>query len=265
MNEQRKTIYAERMKVLRGEDVHEQMLKYIPDYVLKVVSETVNMEELPEKWDLDVLNQALQQRVYPDECDFEITEQMAEKWDNEYAIEKISKEVIKAYEQKIINIKEETHGQVDYHQVERNELLRTVDRNWIDHIDAMDQLRKGIGLRGYAQQDPVIAYKNEGYDMFEEMVERIQTVTISRLLKGRIVRVEQKPAPSQQAKPIPTAPVAKPEAPKPLTQEAVQEFMTNAQSVNRPKVNKKSVGRNDPCPCGSGKKYKDCCYWNDHK
>ena len=75
--------------------------------------------------------------------------------------------------------------------------MRSVDRNWIDHIDAMDQLRKGIGLRGYAQQDPVIAYKHEGYEMFEEMIERVQTTTISRLLKGRIVRVPM-PQPAQR-------------------------------------------------------------------
>lgn len=189
MNEQRKTIYGERMKVLRGEDVHEQMLKYIPDYVKKVVGEAVNTDAMPEKWDAEALNEALVQRVYPDECTFEITPEMLEKWDYDYAIEKISKEVTKAYEQKIVNIKNETRGQVDYHQVERNELLRAVDRNWIDHIDAMDQLRKGIGLRGYAQQDPVIAYKQEGFDMFEEMIERIQTITISRLLKGKIIRI----------------------------------------------------------------------------
>ena len=99
-----------------------------------------------------------------------------------------------------------TDGQVDYHQIERNELLRSVDKNWIDHIDAMDQLRKGIGLRGYAQQDPVIAYKQEGYEMFEEMIDRVQTTTISRLLKGRIVRV-------QNGQPVPVSAPARPARP----------------------------------------------------
>ena len=136
MNEQRKTIYGERLKVLKGEDVHEQMLKYIPDYIEKVVGETVNTEAMPEKWDEDALNEALKTRVYPDECTFTVTRDMLERWDYQKAINKISKEVIAAYEQKIVNIKNETHGQVDYHQIERNELLRSVDRNWIDHIDA---------------------------------------------------------------------------------------------------------------------------------
>ena len=311
MNEQRKTIYGERLKVLKGEDVHEQMLKYIPDYVEKVVNETVNTDAMPEKWDEESLNNALKTKVYPDECTFEITRDMLERWDYEAAIKKITNEVKKSYEQKIINIKNDTHGQVDYHQIERNELLRAVDRNWIDHIDAMDQLRKGIGLRGYAQQDPVIAYKQEGYEMFTEMIERVQTTTISRLLKGRIVRLRPgqlpaRPQPAQQnGQPQPAA--AQPaaaqsaatqssasapaEAPaQPQTAEAhtapspaassnvarvpmpssnmamrPQEFTPNPTGKQAPLVKKKEVGRNDPCPCGSGKKYKDCCYWKDHK
>ncbi len=305
MNEQRKTIYGERLKVLKGEDVHEQMLKYIPDYIEKVVGETVNTEAMPEKWDEDALNEALKTRVYPDECTFTVTRDMLERWDYQKAINKISKEVIAAYEQKIVNIKNETHGQVDYHQIERNELLRSVDRNWIDHIDAMDQLRKGIGLRGYAQQDPVIAYKQEGYEMFTDMIDRVQTTTISRLLKGRIVRVrpgQQPGRPAPAARPaepaqapaaedkaeVPekaegdtapaaqSAPAARPAPAGPVNMQAAsagglamrpQEFTPNPVGPQAPLVRgkKKEPGRNDPCPCGSGKKYKDCCYWKDHR
>ena len=307
MNEQRKTIYGERLKVLKGEDVHEQILKYVPDYVSKIVNETVNTDAMPEKWDEEALNEALRQKVYPDECEFEITRELLEKWDYERAINRISKEVIKAYEKKIENISEMTEGQVDYKQVERNELLRSVDRNWIDHIDAMDQLRKGIGLRGYAQQDPVIAYKQEGYEMFEEMIDRVQTTTISRLLKGRIVRVQpSRPVPVQQITPPPAptgvAPMnagvaaraqeimqkrmeeqkanggltppaaATPSAAStgPVIGDAPQppkDLMTNSEGKHLPKINsaKTEIGRNDPCPCGSGKKYKNCCYWKDHK
>jgi preprotein translocase subunit SecA len=320
MNEQRKTIYGERIKVLKGEDIHEQMLKYIPDYVAKVLSETVNTDAMPEKWDEEALNEALKQRVYPDECEFVITRDMLEKWDYEYALKKISKEVIDAYEKKIENIKVDTDGQVDYHQIERNELLRAVDRNWIDHIDAMDQLRKGIGLRGYAQQDPVIAYKHEGYEMFDEMIGRIQTTTISRLLKGKIVRITpqytQRPVQVQPQQPRQTIAPMNPaiiekarqiaaqklkeleeakakEAEKategdvkaptedtptkeevkaggPIIGEAPKDptdLMANIGGKAIPQVADKNskVGRNDPCPCGSGKKYKDCCYWKDHK
>ncbi len=256
---------------------------------------------MPEKWDEEALNNALRQRVYPDECEFVITREMLERWDYQKAISKISKEVIKAYEQKIVNISEMTDGQVDYRQVERNELLRGVDKNWIDHIDAMDQLRKGIGLRGYAQQDPVIAYKQEGYEMFDEMIDRIQTTTISRLLKGQIVRVQngvpvapQRPrnvAPvnpavaaraqemmqqrikereeaEKNAQPAPAEPEKQPEAPARESGPAIgdapeppKDLATNIGGKQLPKVNAKNskIGRNDPCPCGSGKKYKNCC------
>lgn len=290
MNEQRKTIYGERMKVLKGEDIHEQILKYIPEYIAKVLSETVNIDAMPEKWDEVALNEALRVKVYPDECNFEITREMLEKWDYNYALDKISREVIKSYEQKIENISAETMGQVDYRQVERNELLRSVDRHWIDHIDAMDQLRKGIGLRGYAQQDPVIAYKQEGYDMFDDMIDRIQTITVSRLLKGRIVRVQPaarpinqgvapvNPAVAERAKEMAEAqqkqtegettqsgaPARPSENSPSVATEAMpvmpKGLVENIGGKPQPKINKNAkVGRNDPCPCGSGKKYKNCC------
>ncbi len=281
MNEQRKTIYGERMKVLRGENIHAQMLKFIPDYVAKIVGETVNTDALPEKWDENALNEALRQKVYPDECEFEITRELLEQWDYEYAIERISKEVISSYEQKIQNISVDTNGQVDYYQIERNELLRAVDRNWIDHIDAMDQLRKGIGLRGYAQQDPVIAYKQEGYQMFDEMIDRIQTTTISRLLKGRIVRVEQGRQVPVQRRPIAMNPSVAEHTREVAAQRAAEQsgpavgdapqapsdLATNIGGKAQPRVNDNNsrTGRNDLCPCGSGKKYKDCCYWKDNK
>ncbi len=259
MNEQRKLIYAERLNVLRGGDVHGQMLKYIPDYVSKIINETVNTDAMPEQWDEEALNAALKQKVYPDECVFEITREMLERWDYDYAVEKISKEVIKSYEKKIENIKNDTHGQVDYHQVERNELLRAVDRNWIDHIDAMDQLRKGIGLRGYAQQDPVIAYKQEGHEMFEEMIDRIQTTTISRLLKGRIIKIipnsrpipvqlpaqPAKQSPVQQAKPE-GAPAAKPPVGPvyaPVSRET--DFVPKDVRIHRPDKDEEIKGGNE--------------------
>ncbi len=238
MNEQRKLIYAERLNVLRGGNVHEQILKYIPDYVSKVVNESVNTEVMPEQWDGAALTEALQQKVYPDECQFVITHEMLERWDYDAAIRKICKEVTAAYEQKIENIARDTNGQVDFLQIERDELLRAVDRYWIDHIDAMDQLRKGIGLRGYAQQDPVIAYKEEGHEMFDEMIERIQTTTISRLLKGRIVRMpanmmramqqNASPAKSVQAPAQPVAP-----APKPVDENG--NYVPEGTQIHRPK------------------------------
>ena len=319
MNQQRIIMYAERMRVIKGENVHEQVLKYIPGYVEGVVRATVNADDAPEKWNEDDLNAALERYLLPEGTHF-VTREKLEKWDFDVAIRKISKKTAECYEAKIARIKEEMPV-VDFGRVERDVLLSYVNSNWIDHIDAMDQLRKGIVLRAYGQTDPVIAYKQEGFAMFDEMVERIQERTIRFLLKCSI-RAEQRPvqrifpsrpaprpAPQQAAqaqqpaqsvsggKNDPPAPPAAQTAPAPAAQTApapaaqqspaqpaVPEQGMGAESMapvggeNLPKAvdvdslrtsgeNKfnpatmkkgKKVGPNDPCPCGSGLKYKKC-------
>ncbi|MBQ8659094.1 MAG: preprotein translocase subunit SecA [Clostridia bacterium] len=196
MNKQRMVMYGERMNVLRGEDVHQQVLKYIPDFVVDTVAGAVNIEDMPELWNEDDLNAALEAKMLPEGTNY-VTRERLMKWDYELAIKKITNKVTKEYEKKIEEYKELG---VDFGAIERRVLLMTVDRNWIDHIDAMDQLRKGIGLRAYGQVDPVISYKKEGFDMFDEMVERIQRTTISVLLKVKL-EVRQQPA---QPAPAPT-------------------------------------------------------------
>jgi preprotein translocase subunit SecA len=185
------------MNVLRGNDVHDQVLKFIPDYVAETVSSTVNIEDMPELWNEEELNKALEAKLLPEGTNY-VTRERLIKWDYELALKKISKKVVKEYEKKIADLKEIG---VDFSTIERRVLLMTVDRNWIDHIDAMDQLRKGISLRAFGQVDPIISYKKEGFDMFDEMVERIQRTTISVLLK---VKVQIQPAPA----PAPTAPAS---------------------------------------------------------
>jgi preprotein translocase subunit SecA len=194
------------MNVLCGENVHEQVLKYIPDYVTETVAAAVNADAMPELWNEEELNAALEAKVLPEGTNY-VTRERLMKWDYELAIKKITKKVIKEYEKKIEDLKAEG---IDFSAVERRVLLMTVDRNWIDHIDAMDQLRKGISLRAYGQVDPVISYKKEGFDMFEEMIERVQRSIISVLLK---VKIEARPAPqvlrpTQPAQAPATAPAA---------------------------------------------------------
>ena len=197
MNKQRMVMYEERMNVLRGADVHEQVLKYIPDYVAETLCSAVNVEDMPELWNEEELNAALEAKVLPEGTNY-VTRERLMKWDYELALKKISNKVVKEYEKKIEELKAQG---VDFSAVERRVMLMTVDRNWIDHIDAMDQLRKGISLRAYGQVDPIISYKKEGYDMFDEMVARIQRSIISLLLK---VKIETRPAPApmQAARPV---------------------------------------------------------------
>ena len=191
-------MYEERMNVLRGADVHAQVLKYIPDYVAETLSAAVNVEDMPELWNEEELNRALELKVLPEGTNY-VTRERLMKWDYELALKKISNKVAKEYEKKIEELKEMG---IDFGAVERRVLLMTVDRNWIDHIDAMDQLRKGISLRAYGQVDPIISYKQEGFDMFDEMIARIQRTTISTLLK---VKVEARPAPVQRVNAAPMA------------------------------------------------------------
>ena len=215
MNKQRLVMYEERMNVLRGADVHAQVLKYIPDYVAEILSSAVNVEDIPELWNEDELNAALESKVLPEGTNY-VTRERLNKWDYALALKKISRKVEKEYEKKIEELKE---AGVDFSSIERRVMLMTVDRNWIDHIDAMDQLRKGISLRAYGQVDPVIAYKKEGFDMFDEMVERIQRQIISTLLKIKIeIRVAppQPQAPQQPAASTPARAIRR-QMPSPLS------------------------------------------------
>jgi len=209
MNKQREVMYGERMNVLRGANVHEQVLKYIPDYVAETLSAAVNVEDMPELWNEAELNAALEAKVLPEGTNY-VTRERLTKWDYELALKKISKKVEKEYEKKIEELKELG---IDFYAVERRVLLMTVDRNWIDHIDAMDQLRKGISLRAYGQVDPIISYKKEGFDMFDEIVERIQRTTISVLLK---VKVEGRPVLAPAPTPTPAPAAAPTSSPRPF-------------------------------------------------
>lgn len=229
MNTQRQVIYEERLKVLRGENIHENILKLIPDYVEGVVKDTVDASQNLAKWNYERLNKVLQDKVLPLGIEF-LDEEKCEKWDYEYFMEKLLEKTIDEYEKKIVRYQEEE--EIDYHAVERDVLLTNVDRKWIDHIDNMDRLKRGISLRGFANEDPINPFKMEGLEMFEEMVESIQNDTVFLLLK-----MELRKEPVKQPKPVLNANDGK----------------------NITVKSDKAPGRNDLCSCGSGKKYKNCC------
>ncbi len=232
MNKQREVMYAERMKVIKEDDIHSDILKLIPDFVRYLVSSIINNENKPETWDLEALNNAIEMKLLPKGSEF-VTKERANNWDYEYMLSKITQETIRVYEEKIANYKEQG---INFSEIERMVLLRNIDTKWIDHIDSMDQLRKGISLRSYGNVDPVLEYKKEGYEMFEDLTAAIQDDTVTLLLKAELQRV-------------------------PIRQETPQNLQTNqtAGPVIHKRVAKQEIGRNDPCPCGSGKKYKNCC------
>lgn len=233
MNKQREVMYAERMKVIKDENVHEDILKLVPDFVSYVVGSVIDNQNKPETWDMEELNKAIELRLLPKDSKF-ITKEKIENWDYDYLIEKLTEETINVYEAKIERYKEQG---VNFSEVERVVLLKNIDTKWIDHIDAMDQLRKGISLRGYGNIDPVVEYKKEGYEMFEDLTAAIQDDTITLLLKAELRKVPQ------------------------MAKEEKKDLISNKEgsTTNFMRKAKQSIGRNDPCPCGSGKKYKNCC------
>ena len=233
MNKQREVMYAERMKVIKDENVHEDILKLIPDFVRYTVGTVIDNENKPETWNLDALNDVIELKLLPKDTHF-ITKERAENWDYDYMIDQLVNETISVYEAKIARYKEEG---VNFSEVERIVLLKNIDSKWIDHIDAMDQLRKGISLRGYGNIDPVVEYKKEGFEMFEDLTSAIQDDTITLLLKAELRKV-------------PT-----------ITKEEKKDLITNKEgsTTNLQRKAKQVIGRNDPCPCGSGKKFKNCC------
>jgi preprotein translocase subunit SecA len=237
MNTQRQVIYEERNTVLKGGDTHQKILNLIPDIVQDIISRTVNIGQEPSKWDREKLNKALEERVLPDGTDY-LTESRLEKWDYQEILDRTIKKVIEVYEEKIEKYRELG---IDFNDVERVVLLKNVDTKWIDHIDAMDTLKRGISLRGYANENPINAYKREGLDMFEAMIESIQVDTVTILLKSEVRATPQKV-----------------QASKDLTEGGGSSETKPTGTI----VKGKKVGRNDPCPCGSGKKYKNCCGQN---
>ena len=154
-------------------------------------------------------------------------------WSYEDFLEKLIAVTEDTYNNKVESYKE---AGFNFNELEKLILLRNVDTKWIDHIDAMDQLRKGISLRAYGQVDPVVEYKQEGSEMFDELTYSIQTETIRVLLKAEVKK----------------EPIRREEQPRDLVTNVTEGY-------KRPAKAKGKVGRNDPCPCGSGKKYKDCC------
>ena len=230
MNKQREVMYAERMKVIKDDNVHQDIINLIPDFVKYVVSMVVDNENKPDTWDIEALNNAIEMKLLPKDTCF-VTEERTSNWDYEYFIEKLTEETISVYQAKIDRYKEEG---IDFTEVERMVLLRNIDTKWIDHIDSMDQLRKGISLRAYGNVDPVIEYKKEGFEMFEDLTASIQDDTVTLLLKAELQKMPQQ-------------------------RKVEQDLRTNIGGNAMPKKAKQNIGRNDPCPCGSGIKYKNCC------
>ncbi len=243
MNVQRTIIYGERNKVLDGINAHDQILKMMRDQVDKLVAAYTDERVDWDEWDYETLNKEIERRILPGEEDF-LTQERMEKWALDEIKEQLYEAVRSAYEDKIAEadaLGKEANAPIDFSEIERVIMLRVIDSKWMDHIDSMDQLRKGIVLKAYGNQDPVAAYKKAGLEMFEDMTAKMEEEIVSLLMHVNVERA-------------------------PRREEQKIEMVTNRNGGAAPvakAVKAGSVGRNDPCPCGSGKKYKECCMGKD--
>ncbi|SKB67445.1 preprotein translocase subunit SecA [Acetoanaerobium noterae] len=236
MNKQREIIYKERRNVLEGEDVHSEILDMIDKTIDKVLSYYIPEGSYPESWDLKALEERFVNIFHPDK--------KVEVGNVEDLTKESLKEIIKNEALRLYDEKEKLVGEERMRELERIILLQVVDSKWMDHIDAMDQLRQGIGLRAIGQEDPVRAYQIEGFDMFDEMIQSIQEETLNYIY-GFQVRIEAQPIERKQM----------------VDMDKLEQKGGSETEEEGPKQIKtdKVVGRNDLCPCGSGKKYKKCC------
>ena len=229
MNEQREIIYAERNRVLNGESMRNSVIKMITDFVESVVNRCIGEDASPKEWDYTEINELLLPTIPLEPVVYD--ESIKNK--NEL-LHTLKEKALKMYEDKEAQFPEPEQ----IREIERVVLLKVIDRKWMDHIDDMDQLKQGIGLQAYGQRDPVVQYKVMGYDMFDAMTTAITEDTVRLLMH---IQVEQKVEREQVAKVTGTN-------------------KDEGASVKGPvKRVEKKVYPNDLCPCGSGKKYKQCC------
>ncbi len=236
MNTQREIIYKQRSQVLDGEDLHETILEMMSELITTTVDNYLVDEDIKDDWNIIGLKEYfLNWLIGPDDLTFDEQElQEVTKQEITDALVTKAKEIYAA--------KEEEYGETIIRELERVILLKVVDTKWMAHIDDMDELKRGIGLRSFGQRNPVIEYRFEGFAMFDAMVESIREDTVRMLLT---VKLQKNAMPEREQ-------VQKPDAPNAGSGDG--SFTEQARA--------KKVGDNDPCPCGSGKKYKKCCGMN---
>ena len=239
MNTQRETIYSQRLKVLSGEDVSGNILSMIDTTIENAVHAAVGEHQVITQEMIDTLRHRFQ-GIFIDPEDFTYTDEELDDLHAEGLVNELKDLAHKAYKEK-----EENVGSAIMRELERVILLRNVDSKWMEHIDAMTELRNGIGLRAYGQHDPVIEYKREGFDMFDAMIDAIREDTVRMIFLAQIRRQEE------------------PKREQVAHETSAQGADDGSEVKPTPHRAEAKVGRNDPCPCGSGLKYKKCCGKNE--
>ncbi len=237
MNRQRELIYGQRNQVLDGEDLKKSINKMMRECIEESVDFYCSKAVTPADWNIDGLREKFLGWLTTED-DFKDGD-----FDPEETKEMLIERGEQRYEEREKMFGDTPDGTPLMRELERMILLRNVDSNWMDHIDAMDQLRRGIGLRAYGQTDPIVAYRMESYDMFDEMTTAIRENTVKQMLTV-MIKTEEDTKREQAAK---------------ITSTSSSGSSDGSEKGRTVRNKAKKIGPNDPCPCGSGKKYKNCC------
>ena len=256
MNQQRTIIYKQRYEVLEGADLSEKIKKMIRETIAEAVEFHTAAED-PSDWDLSSLRDAYL-GVLCTKNDFKYSEEELKKIKREDIVKVLTERAERIYHEK-----EEKYGAEWMRNVERNLLLRNVDRHWMEHLEAMEELRDSIRLQAYAQRNPITEYRITGAELFNEMTRQIRNDTVRMILSAipreeyekrrQIARITSAGfASTQKTGPVNVPVVMNSARPAPAQQQKVKQMPVRKTAAQK-------IGRNDPCPCGSGKKYKNCC------
>lgn len=238
MDNQRKIIYEQRNRVLNNDNLRDVIMKMLEETISADVDMYLADDDVHDNWNIDGLRDHYLGIITKNSDMRYNVNELADLSKDDIASELIER--AKA----LYDAKEKEFGEERMREIERVVLLKTVDTKWIDHIDAMDELKRGIGLRAYGQHDPVVAYRTEGFDMFDEMIGSIREDTVRLLLT-----VQMKPQVEMKREQVANPMVAI--------------HGDSDRSVKKQPIRREKIGDNEPCPCGSGKKYKKCCGMKD--
>ena len=248
MNQQREVVYSQRKEILKGDRLKEMVFDMIEDVADGIVEEYTDEKRYPEEWDLQGLKEAFYHSFsFRIELEEETLEEMNQEQLRNFLIEKA---------QSFYDEKERAFGEEVMRDLERFILLQTLDSHWKDHLLNIDHLKEGIGLRGYGQKNPLLEYKREGYEMFIDMLASAREDAVRKLFAVQLAKEEEVPTLRDALGPKLFLIRGGLEAPTPPPPQQMGAEEARPMPFRR---EGRKIGRNDPCPCGSGKKYKKCC------
>jgi preprotein translocase subunit SecA len=259
MNKQREVIYKKRRKILQSTNSKNEIMNYVKEEIEKIISLRCIREE--ERWKIEEIEEDIK-NIFPLSSQIKVKLNEIQNNEAKNMAEKITAmlELLKGQAKEVYNKKELEIGEANMRQAEKFIILQTIDMMWMNHLDEIDYLREGIGLRGYGQRDPLIEYKREAFLMFSHLVENIHSTIVNTIFRISLAAAPESSEKSQQKNLSYSGgeEVQQFSAAKNMKNQETSENNKNEEKKQQPIINQNKIGRNDPCPCGSGKKYKKC-------